>query len=156
VRSSLVSRARYTSPIPPAPRGDNTSYGPRRAPEPRVMRLPVQQAGGPVGHEEDRRGPLPVNRRGGEGPPSAGRILGSPSDDTRPGDRRLAENRPRHTDLEGLPTGRERHGVTPFTRCVHELVVTQPREVAQHVESERDSCGGDLPFAAGTGVRHDV
>src|SRR5438477_5349356 len=26
------SRARYTSPIPPAPRGDRTSYGPRRLP----------------------------------------------------------------------------------------------------------------------------
>src|SRR5712692_9438889 len=32
VRSSRVSRARYTSPIPPAPIGERTSYGPRRAP----------------------------------------------------------------------------------------------------------------------------
>src|SRR5262245_52456459 len=29
-RSSRVSRARYTSPIPPAPSGPRISYGPRR------------------------------------------------------------------------------------------------------------------------------
>src|SRR4029077_13203652 len=32
VRSRRVSRARYTSPIPPAPMGARTSYGPRRVP----------------------------------------------------------------------------------------------------------------------------
>src|SRR5437773_10871808 len=32
-RSSRVSRARYTSPIPPAPMGATISYGPRRVPE---------------------------------------------------------------------------------------------------------------------------
>src|SRR5438094_4453410 len=32
-RSSRVSRARYTSPIPPAPIGATISYGPRRVPE---------------------------------------------------------------------------------------------------------------------------
>jgi tannase/feruloyl esterase len=32
LRSSLVSRALYTSPIPPAPSGATTSYGPRRVP----------------------------------------------------------------------------------------------------------------------------
>ena len=31
-RSSRVSRARYTSPIPPAPSGERISYGPRRVP----------------------------------------------------------------------------------------------------------------------------
>src|SRR5215470_7687223 len=36
-RPSRVSRARYTSPIPPAPRGDTISYGPRRVPASRVM-----------------------------------------------------------------------------------------------------------------------
>ena len=33
VRSSRVSRALYTSPMPPAPRGERISYGPRRVPE---------------------------------------------------------------------------------------------------------------------------
>ena len=33
VRSSRVSRARYTSPIPPAPSGVRISNGPRRAPD---------------------------------------------------------------------------------------------------------------------------
>src|SRR5215468_7027326 len=36
-RLSRVSRARYTSPIPPAPRGARISYGPRRVPGPRDM-----------------------------------------------------------------------------------------------------------------------
>src|SRR2546428_13380311 len=31
-RSSRVSRAFHTSPIPPAPSGERTSYGPRREP----------------------------------------------------------------------------------------------------------------------------
>ena len=31
-RPSRSSFARYTSPIPPAPRGDRISYGPRRVP----------------------------------------------------------------------------------------------------------------------------
>src|SRR6266851_6720980 len=35
VRSRRVSRARYTSPIPPAPSGDWISYGPSLAPEAR-------------------------------------------------------------------------------------------------------------------------
>jgi hypothetical protein len=32
-RSSRVSRARYTSPMPPVPRGDTISYGPSLEPE---------------------------------------------------------------------------------------------------------------------------
>ena len=32
VRFNLVSRARYTSPIPPVPMSDRTSYAPRRTP----------------------------------------------------------------------------------------------------------------------------
>ena len=35
-RSSRVSRARYTSPIPPAPRAERISNGPRRVPEVRA------------------------------------------------------------------------------------------------------------------------
>src|SRR5881396_609285 len=35
LRSSRVSRARYTSPIPPAPMGATISYGPSRLPEAR-------------------------------------------------------------------------------------------------------------------------
>src|SRR5262245_12417301 len=35
-RESRVSRARYTSPMPPLPSGAMISYGPSRAPEPRV------------------------------------------------------------------------------------------------------------------------
>lgn len=37
VRFSLLSLARYTSPMPPAPSGDSTSYGPRRAPAAKDM-----------------------------------------------------------------------------------------------------------------------
>src|SRR5580704_11268586 len=37
-RSSRVSRARYTSPIPPAPRGDTISYGPSLVPDASPMR----------------------------------------------------------------------------------------------------------------------
>src|SRR5687768_1743981 len=39
-RSSLVSRARYTSPMPPAPILAAISYGPKRAPEARAMAKP--------------------------------------------------------------------------------------------------------------------
>ncbi len=45
VRSSRVSRARYTSPIPPAPSAPTISYGPRRVPGERdtqaAFRLPL-------------------------------------------------------------------------------------------------------------------
>src|SRR6476620_5037043 len=37
-RSSRGSRARYTSPIPPAPRAETISYGPRRVPGMRAKR----------------------------------------------------------------------------------------------------------------------
>src|SRR5262245_19303786 len=37
-RPSRVSRARYTSPMPPAPSGWRISYGPRREPGERVIR----------------------------------------------------------------------------------------------------------------------
>src|SRR5262245_18033627 len=37
-RCSLVSRARYTSPIPPAPMGARISYEPRRVPAGKAMR----------------------------------------------------------------------------------------------------------------------
>ena len=37
VRSSRVSRALYTSPMPPAPSGPETSYGPRRVPGGRAI-----------------------------------------------------------------------------------------------------------------------
>src|SRR6185436_17388208 len=36
-RPSRVSRARYTSPMPPAPRGATISYGPSRVPGVRLM-----------------------------------------------------------------------------------------------------------------------
>src|SRR6266542_1994614 len=56
VRSRRVSRARYTSPIPPAPRGERTSYGPSRLP----AAIPISgglslQGGRPVLDEGDRR-----------------------------------------------------------------------------------------------------
>src|SRR5215831_13962924 len=38
VRSRRVSHPRYTSPIPPAPTGETTSYGPSFVPGMRVMR----------------------------------------------------------------------------------------------------------------------
>src|SRR3974390_2409446 len=40
VRSRRVSRARYTSPMPPAPSADTTSYGPKRVPATRVILTP--------------------------------------------------------------------------------------------------------------------
>ena len=39
VSISLVSRARYTSPMPPAPIGATISYGPRRVPADNGMKL---------------------------------------------------------------------------------------------------------------------
>src|SRR5262245_10729965 len=42
-RPSRVSRARYTSPIPPAPRGPRTSHGPRRVPRARDMATPARR-----------------------------------------------------------------------------------------------------------------
>ncbi len=41
VRSRRVSRALYTSPIPPAPSGERISYGPRRAPMDSPMAPPI-------------------------------------------------------------------------------------------------------------------
>ena len=38
-RFSFVSRARYTSPMPPAPSGERISYGPRRVPAVRAKQL---------------------------------------------------------------------------------------------------------------------
>ena len=38
-RLSFVSRARYTSPMPPAPRAERISYGPRRVPTGRAKCL---------------------------------------------------------------------------------------------------------------------
>src|SRR5580765_1379811 len=40
VRSSRVSRARYTSPIPPAPIAERISYGPNRMPAESVISAP--------------------------------------------------------------------------------------------------------------------
>src|SRR5262249_3815539 len=37
VRSRRVSRARYTSPMPPAPIGETISYGPNRVPEAKAI-----------------------------------------------------------------------------------------------------------------------
>jgi len=45
MRSKRRSRARYTSPIPPAPMGAITSYGPNRAPLVRTMATPPHPAG---------------------------------------------------------------------------------------------------------------
>lgn len=49
VRPRRVSRARYTSPIPPAPSGETISYGPRIAPRVRAtvvkLYLPKQNVG---------------------------------------------------------------------------------------------------------------
>src|SRR5580692_11126010 len=38
VRSRRVSRARYTSPIPPAPKGETISYGPSFVPQVKAIR----------------------------------------------------------------------------------------------------------------------
>src|SRR5262249_30907013 len=44
-RPSRVSRARYTSPMPPVPRGETTSYGPRRLPAEIVIPFAVAPSG---------------------------------------------------------------------------------------------------------------
>src|SRR3981081_2654171 len=54
VRSSRVSRARYTSPIPPAPSGAAISYGPSLLPAASVMSRLSLHFGGPV--QNDRQG----------------------------------------------------------------------------------------------------
>src|SRR5882762_1777961 len=61
VRSSRVSRARYTSPIAPAPSGATISYGPRRVPGNRVMR---------AGESYPRDGPRGTGRGSGRMPSS--------------------------------------------------------------------------------------
>src|SRR5262245_51675054 len=60
-RASRVSLARQTSPIPPAPRGANTSYGPSRAPEASVMTSPSFQS---LDEVELRREPAVRDRPG--------------------------------------------------------------------------------------------
>src|SRR5262249_30952087 len=60
-RASRVSLARQTSPIPPAPRGASTSYGPSRAPEASVMTSPSFQ---PLDEVELRRDPAAHDRPG--------------------------------------------------------------------------------------------
>src|SRR5207344_1201651 len=52
-RSSFVSRARYTWPIPPSPISAATSYGPRRVPGTMVIRSLLQQLQ-PVRDDRDR------------------------------------------------------------------------------------------------------
>jgi len=42
VRSSFLPRARYTSPIPPAPRGDRISYRPSLLPAEVVVSVQIQ------------------------------------------------------------------------------------------------------------------
>src|SRR5947209_16571332 len=49
VRSSRVSRARYTSPMPPAPRGATISYGPSLPPEETCIRAPEPGLFGCIG-----------------------------------------------------------------------------------------------------------
>src|SRR5258706_5449815 len=46
-RSSRVSRARYTSPMPPAPSAESISYGPMRVPGARAKTLIADYMGGP-------------------------------------------------------------------------------------------------------------
>src|SRR6516225_7041582 len=54
-RSSRVSFARYTSPIPPAPRGPWISYGPKRVPAARVIAPLLSQIRHPVQDDVGRR-----------------------------------------------------------------------------------------------------
>jgi len=42
-RVNLSSRARYTSPIPPAPSGESNSYGPNRLPDEIVISIHESQ-----------------------------------------------------------------------------------------------------------------
>src|SRR5436309_3797637 len=58
VRSRRVSRARYTSPMPPAPSGARISYGPRREPGDSTPRSYLDSAGcfgGDAEHVQDPR-----------------------------------------------------------------------------------------------------
>ena len=59
-RSSRVSRARYTSPMPPAPRAETISYGPKRAPGMRATGIAVDYMGG-----KQRNEITPERRRSG-------------------------------------------------------------------------------------------
>ncbi len=75
-RSSLVSRARKTSPMPPAPTADTISYGPRRVPAARLIRTPgrCERESATRGHSTPPRlqitpGPHPIGP-GPVGPPS--------------------------------------------------------------------------------------
>src|SRR5438477_6636479 len=76
-RLSLVSRARYTSPMPPAPIGATISYGPRRVPAARGMELQIERKAlivlaGDLSVTGKRRGdrPLPNGPRRLQGPPA--------------------------------------------------------------------------------------
>src|SRR6266571_952446 len=55
LRSSLVSPASHTSPIPPAPSGEIISYGPKRTPGPILIvgstAEAFRQASGPIAEE---------------------------------------------------------------------------------------------------------
>src|ERR1700704_1637406 len=67
-RSSRVSRALYTSPIPPAPIAVRISYGPRRVPGVNGMASRFRERALPV---QDRRERLVIGRlrHDGEEPP---------------------------------------------------------------------------------------
>src|SRR5580704_17601049 len=66
IRSRRVSRALYTSPMPPAPIGFRISYGPRRDPEARGIDLEfyfkseTEQIGRPIRRVTCRRDPKPA------------------------------------------------------------------------------------------------
>jgi len=82
-RLSFVSRARYTSPMPPAPNGDRISYAPRRAPGAKDMTVWI------IAVETVRRSWFDVRRAG-----SSFVVRGS----TRL-ERRTSNDEPRTTDF---------------------------------------------------------
>src|SRR5262245_22238251 len=92
-RSSRVSRARYTSPIPPAPIAETISYGPSFEPAASVMSggiLRFFAESGPVHEECEGRGRLPRVRDGGQEALAVGRDF-------------VARGRPERTRVEQEP-----------------------------------------------------
>ena len=70
------SRARYTSPMPPAPIRESTSYGPRRVPACRAMWLPrimPVPSGGPIGDSQPSTTEVQPCRAEGTAPAHLGR-----------------------------------------------------------------------------------
>ena len=143
-RLSLPSRARYTSPIPPAPRGDEDLVG-AEACSRRESHF-SSEVRHPVGHDADQRGRFDVDRDGQQKPLSVRRGV------ERSARQGLApEKRPRGSDEQRFSTGFYVHG--------EELVVGRLEKKDLPVVEPAGgggARGGNLPLFAEAGERDDV